>query len=575
MGAFDLSRYLWPDAAEGRQPQGGAYLSEEINPANSCIYLPSAGAVDLATGKSLSVTGTPQIVANKRGLAVYSTPSTGAYFRTLVAGDGIRGQGQYILFGVYELGPYDGGYDAIAVQMSGGYGTRVDLGSHGNYQTSTAVGCYVRPNNDYQTLDSTHFAANNKMTVAATLMVKTGQKPILIAQHEDGFYEELTLSATVSNAADAFGMISFASSGYMLSVPTPGARRLMLGGVLAQPNLSIDLARRLAKDPFGTLFAGAVGRLSFPVSANSAALEATADGTAQTSGSAGLTAQVTLAGIGVSLAAGSGALSVDVPLSAAGIALAVGTANSTATVSLTASALAQAAGSAGLSAGIFLSAASAALAAGNADLAIQLTAQATGAAQATGSAVPAAQANPSAAGLAETSGLSILNIVISLQAGGGSQSNGTATPTTSASGSLNAQGAVNTDGSAHPAVSAEITASGSAATSGSAHPSSNAGTNLTGLGYAESAGTGHLLASASLSAAGFIHAMGSGALIINIPLQAIGHAQSAGSANLTPVPDYLPLAPLQLIAQVAHNTRLHPRASRQITLRHEVSRVLH
>lgn len=237
------------------QPQGQFRLAKEIVPANSCVYLPSAGAIDLATGKSLSVTGTPQIVTNKRGTAVYTKPSTGAYYRTLVAGDGIRNRDQYILFGVYELTPYDGTYDAIAVDLSGGYGTRIYLGSHGNYQTPAAVGCYVRPNNDAQALDSTFFASANTKTVSAALFVKSGKNPVLIAQHEDGFYEELTLSAATANANDAFNMISFASTGYQLSTPNPGARRMMLGGVLAQGNASLQLARDIAKNPWATIFA--------------------------------------------------------------------------------------------------------------------------------------------------------------------------------------------------------------------------------------------------------------------------------------------------------------------------------
>lgn len=233
-----------------QQPQHTSQLAGFVNPKNSCVYCPSLGAVDIATGRQFSTVGSRVVVASNRGLAEYTNPTNGACYRTLVAGDGIRGQAQYILFGVYELTPYDGTYAQHAVQMSGGYGDNVILGAHENYQTPTAVGCYVRPNNQVQSANSTFFAANSKKTVSAALFVKTGQLPVLVAAHEDGYYEEIALGAVVINAGAAFNMLSFSSNGYQSSVPTQGSRRLMLGGVLAQPDVSLGMARSIARAPW-------------------------------------------------------------------------------------------------------------------------------------------------------------------------------------------------------------------------------------------------------------------------------------------------------------------------------------
>lgn len=242
---------------------------------------------------------------------------------------------------------------------------------------------------------------------------------------------------------------------------TPGAESNKLFFVLVSNSaIPSAAARALSDDPIGILFSEPSLPILVPSSAS--ALSGSATGGATSGGSANLSAQVALAGVGVATAGGSAVGSVAVPLSATGLSVAGGSAAMTATVSISASGLAQAAGTAGLSAAVLLAGAGAAQASGNATLAAQLSAMASGAAQAGGSAnlSGGAQGAISASGGAVSGGSAVLNVTVQIAATGGAVAGGSANLSGGPQGAIAASGVAVAGGSGTLSVTVALTAAG-------------------------------------------------------------------------------------------------------------------
>ena len=487
MGAFDLSRYLWPDTQEGRQSQVNTRLNAYwLARGLAFVHNPAVGNYNLVNNQApRNVTGAFPVDLGPSGLRINAAGSSYAEF----SDNGLAAAGNSLtLISIWrakstQYASADVTRLLLSPRTSGNAGwgwgrnSAIGGGANGNLTAQTfvlnGVAQYFETNSTIESLVDTVVAFRAKGTVASWFRGGVRSSP-----------------DTTIGTASTGGPLVFGAGGPFSGPNSQWNDRAYLTLAFTQPLSDLEI-KWLSDNPHQVYDTPLDG--IYLLTSSGSALSASAAGSDTAAGSASLAAQIALAGVGVAVAGGSANVGVSVPLSAAGIAVAGGTANATATITISASGLAQAAGQAGLSASVLLAAAGAAQASGNATLAAQLNALANGAAQASGTAnlSGGAPGSLAASGGDVASGSAVLSVTVQLSASGADQASGSATGTAGAPGAISANG--------------NATASGSATVS----------------------------ATVSLTAAGFVQAIGAGVLKVQVSLAAFGAALASGTANLT------------------------------------------
>lgn len=549
MGAIDLSRFIWPDADQGRQPQHVAPVDEASQLSAALVYAGNGpgrlGFFDAVGNTALTLSGV------SRGSRSCGTSLIFGGSATAQTSSGFGGDLTNGLTVVAVFTPDVSGSKRTIIGIQGSTGIALFADS------SDGIGLDVTGNYNVFTAGSLGITAGTKHVIAISYTRSVGYAIALdgkiIASGVDsggaGPVSAFRIGCRPGDASEAFngGISSY------LAFSSPKSNSQL-----------VDLTRnpwQLFKSPLAIFMSQSAG--------GSSAIAAAGGDTA--SGSANLSAQVALAAVGVSTASGSAGATVSVPLSAAGLDVSSGTANAVATITISAAGLAQAAGQAGLSAAVLIAAAGAAQAAGNGTLAARLNALASGGDQAGGTAnlSGGAAGALSAAGGDVASGSAVLAVSIQLAAIGGDVAGGSANLTGGAPGALAASGGDVAGGSATVSAGVKISATGGDVASGSANLSGGAPGALAASGGDVAGGSATWSSLVTVTAAGFVQAMGAGALVVQVPISATGHDYAGGSANAA-------LAGLvrnfRLIAAPAKRlTNAGIGANRLTTLYHEVS----
>lgn len=486
-----ISRFLWPDIYEGRQPQFVPRIKRN-HPRAKNLYLAWLGTcpdINLVDGSRATNTSSDlkPVIVDRFGRGInFSGPGVGTgQFRFATRPEGTKCTVIWV------------GKNTASGDLARPFSTATVPGSTGRYDfyySAADTAYYVQVftsggSSQWKILKSAF--GNGGVGVSAATIDASNTAAMQVAGYYNG------LPVTTANTAVFGGSLVPASGVHAVGGRPDGTTRQFEGTqtlhlVFDDILTPAEIAYYSNPANLCELFEEPEDIWPLPASSGSA-LSASASGADQASGSASLAAQVALAAIGVTVAGGNASVQASVPLSAAGLDTAGGSANASATVTISAAGLAQAAGQAGLSAQVLLAGAGAAQASGNAALAAQLNALAAGAAQAGGSAnlTGGAPGALSAAGGDVTGGSAVLSVTVNIAAAGASQSGGSASITGNAPG----QGAAS--------------------------------------GGAQSGGSGTISTTVQLTADGFVQAMGSGQWMLQVPLSADGRAIAGGAANLS------------------------------------------
>lgn len=569
------SRRVWT-----RQPRNIQGLADRwVQKSPRAFFLPSLGPVDILNGTGFIPNNGPSIKGFQGCASIVSTAGSSSYvgFR---APENVSGSRSSKLYDVsappltlisISTANFNSGYALMRGNGSGqpAFAAGAWYGSFKGgtgYVRTTSGGIQLAP-------QTSNFDTSVQLAVTV-LSIGPSATNLWCGPIGSGILHAASAATPGGNFyyeyGDAYRCLSIGANYSGFATNTVGA-----GMFLSE--FSQDDAAALIANPWG-LFKARRRISYFDLGAGAGStLNGSATGAAVAAGAAALAAQVALSAVGVSSATGGAAGAISVPLSATGVEVSSGAAAATATITLSAAALAESAGAAGLSSAVLLAGAAAAQSAGNGQLAVLLAAQAAGVEQSGGSATATGGALGSiaAAGQEQSGGQAVLQVSINLQAAGTETSSGAALATASTAGQLAAQGIGATGGTAFPTVRINTAAAGQATTAGTASGQAIPGNSITGFGHAESAGHAALSVTVLVTAAGFVQAMGAGALAIEIPLAAFGIAQTGGAAGLAVIPDYVPVAPLNLVASVRRLASLQIAAHRPCLLRHGVSRVRH
>lgn len=457
MGALDLSRYLWPDAVEGRQPQYPAGIDQENSITKGLRVAVIGGSTfDYVSKTFLASTGISSSLATPG--KVSKTSNTAG--DKIVVPFEITGAVSIHFFGTRGATVPTSGPNTVATIASNrtaGQGTFWECNLGNGFG---AAGDKDKP----------RFSTNavGIGTIYADGVALSGNNPATTALTNGQFYN---MSFVASSGASSSG------SGQIYLLGEAGLYALNGGSALIliwDRALSAVEVAALASNPW-QVFTAPMPIWIGVASAAGAALSGNAAGQAGASASLTTAIPVTAAALGISTA--SAALSTAIPLS--GVAVSVSSASGalTAQVSLSAAALAQALSSAALASGIIMTASAVAQAAAQGTLAtaIQMIANAAGQASATAS----------------------------LTAGSGLAANAQATA--SASAALTVQIQLSATALAQAAASASLTASGSglsanAAAAATAQGSVTTQIRLTAAALAEAIASGGLVTSVQLAA---------------------------------------------------------------------------
>ena len=450
MGAIDLSRYLWPDAEAGRQPQHVLRI-DPYNPlARGLILAPLGHLVDAVSGRRPTRSAAAGITPFGTGLAL--------------------GGSDYAAWGL-PVG--SGDFTILCLVNPSNVNNRCLAGVFQGSSGSAAIGHYlsIEANARYSAIST----SGDNWAVASGAYATAGRPARVMGvfrpAYRSIYVDSVGSKVTSSDSRSPSGLDTMTAGAYCY-----GANRAsyFIGGLIPPliwaRALSDAEVEECLDNPW-RVFAQRRPFVFFPSTDGSTTLAAAGSDTA--GGSATVAAQVALAGIGVSQAGGTAGASVAIPLAAAGISQASGAAGATATITIGAAGLAAAAATAGIDVAAALAAAGASQAAGTANI------------SATGNGQLAASGGDTASGSA------VLAITITLVATGSSQAAGTANLNASGGNPIAGSGGATAGGSGTLQATVTLTAAGLAQALATGQLAVQV--PLAGFAAAQAAGTANLV----------------------------------------------------------------------------------
>lgn len=572
MGAFDLSRFLFPDIEAGRSPQHAVEI-DQSNPLSQGAYawLPSS----------------PRLLIGKRPVSASGeTGNSSPVGDAGIARKWLRASGAGVDFGVQQIITQNRGVTVLIVAApTAGANMKVPFSQRigsGNYTQTDFVF-------NAATIDSLGAASGNLALTTYHAgsggLLATGQvdgkRHCWVAGNgptngyifRDGVKQTLATSTRASTFTGATQKLRIGNMADDTTTTYPCDDPVYL--VIVWDRLLSEAEAEIAcANPWQILKPAGGIDIALQAIFAAAGVSAVASGQAQTDGSAAIAPKIGLAGVGIAVATATAAPATTIPLSAAGFNVTGGTGNDIASVTIDAAGIARAAAQAGLSANILQAAAAAAQSAGNGALAVILAALAAGADQTNGAATIGISSNTAIAAIGgdQSSGNALLTISVKIAAQGGDQIAGNAAGQILGSGQTAAIGQNTTGGAALPTLRVNMAGSGNDTTAGNAMPQLGSADRIAAIGQSITDGQAGFTLTATLTAAGFMRAIAAGALCIEVPISAFGAVATAGSAAIATMPDYNPVPPLRLVGAIERPARLRCGEQRPFTIRHEVSR---
>jgi len=491
MGApFDLSAYLWPDAAMGRQPQGPIGLNPYwtargltlVFHGDRVLYDSSASATALKIGN-----GTPKRKITAKGAAQGCGSTYGSGTTDRLDGGVLKAPKSGYRSIVALLYANSTGGSALGRVFQDSVGTGATHGE-GLYFTSAVAGSIQYVWSDGTLADGCYLNSAFPLTQWATIGVTAS---VQVGVHSGAMYVNGLAVATLTNnvATTALPADTALTFGNRTSDSARGFDGLIGPVLFFDGQLTAAEHLALSQNPWQVFDAPISVPMSVPASSGAVALAGNAAAVASASGA--LATSMPLAGAALGVSTATGAISAAFPLNGAAAAIASASGNLVLGIALSGTALAQAIASGALSSAFPLIGGANAQAAATGTMQIQIALQG------------AAVATASASG--------------QLSVGGSGALAGNAQAQASASGSL----------------SVSMPLAGSAQVVASATGNLITGTPLAGAAVAVSSASGNLIATVTLSGAAIAQAIAAGTLLIQVPLAGHAVAQAAASGYLS------------------------------------------
>lgn len=368
MGAFDLSRYLWPSADARRQPEAGLVVNREHPLAQyfSHVFVPGLagpdGSPDLLGNAALVPFGSGAAAPGRKidgnGQSITLNGSQKAYHTAA----GIPGSATWPIC-MFAWGWFLNGadnYPLVGMGRSGG-SAGADQKTIRLYSTTQAQ-YYTRENFGSISSSLASFGTIGSLVGALSQSLSATDHRLYCAG------AMVTDTTNTGNPASAYNMIGIGAS--FTGAPTPS--KLLAGGVLVAAigfrAIPDAIALELTRDPgiFWEMFAPSA-RIFLPgASASGAQLAGSAAAQAIASGT--LTTGIPLVAASASVATANGTLTTAIPLTGSAASVAVANGVLTTTIKLSGAALATAAAAGALTTQINLNGAAVMQAMASADL---------------------------------------------------------------------------------------------------------------------------------------------------------------------------------------------------------------